>query len=115
MVSRKLPLDDTRLKKLTQVSLEHETVEIRLKSSSTLRYDVLRRMLHNHLNDEYDTLLTHSEVHDWREVSVLEQNVERVWIGECCKSLVVRVFTFSFGALKRGQADAPVTHICSST
>ncbi|GAA5959456.1 hypothetical protein JCM3765_002332 [Sporobolomyces pararoseus] len=58
-------------------------VEIRLKSNSTLRYDVLRRMLHNHLNDEYETLLTHSEVHDWREVSVLEQNVERVWIGEC--------------------------------
>lgn len=42
-------------------------------------------MLHNHLNDEYETLLTHSEVHDWREVAVLEQNVDRVWIGECCE------------------------------
>ncbi|GAA5845714.1 hypothetical protein JCM3766R1_001146 [Sporobolomyces carnicolor] len=58
-------------------------VEVRLKAASTLRYDVLRRMLHNHLNDEYETLLTHSEVHDWREVAVLEQNVDRVWIGEC--------------------------------
>jgi hypothetical protein len=22
-------------------------------------------------------------VHDWRDVAVLEQNIERVWIGEC--------------------------------
>ncbi|GAA5897625.1 Pch2p [Sporobolomyces salmoneus] len=58
-------------------------VEVRLKPNSTLRYDVLRRMLYNHLNDEYETLLTHSEVHDWREVAVLDQNVDRVWIGEC--------------------------------
>ncbi|GAA6025308.1 hypothetical protein JCM11491_002443 [Sporobolomyces phaffii] len=58
-------------------------IEVRLKANSTLRYDVLRRMLHSHLDDEYETLLTHSEVHDWRDVAVLEQNVERVWIGEC--------------------------------
>ncbi|GAA6029000.1 hypothetical protein JCM8097_001545 [Rhodosporidiobolus ruineniae] len=58
-------------------------VEVRLRPTSTLRYDLLRQYLAQHLDSEYETLLTHSEVHDWREVGVLSQNVERVWIGEC--------------------------------
>ncbi|GAA5926275.1 Pch2p [Sporobolomyces koalae] len=58
-------------------------IEVRLRSTSTVRYDLLRTLLHTHLNDEYETLLTHSEVYDWREVPVLAQNVDRVWIGEC--------------------------------
>ncbi|GAA5823877.1 hypothetical protein JCM11251_003328 [Rhodosporidiobolus azoricus] len=58
-------------------------VEVRLKPTSTMRYDLVRNLLHQHLDSEYETLLTHSEVHDWRDVGVLAQNVERVWIGEC--------------------------------
>ncbi|GAA5821263.1 hypothetical protein JCM10212_004223 [Sporobolomyces blumeae] len=58
-------------------------VEVRLQPTSTVRYDLLRRLLHAHFDEEYETLLTHSEVHDWRDVAVLVQNVERVWIAEC--------------------------------
>ncbi|BGP18675.1 hypothetical protein JCM10213v2_006741 [Rhodosporidiobolus nylandii] len=58
-------------------------VEIRLKPTSTVRYDLIRRLMHQHLDGEYETLLTHSEVHDWRDVGVLAQEVDRVWIGEC--------------------------------
>ncbi|GAA6013615.1 hypothetical protein JCM10207_004791 [Rhodosporidiobolus poonsookiae] len=58
-------------------------VEVRLKPTSTMRFDLLRRLLDQHLDSEYETLLTHSEVHDWRDVPVLAQNVDRVWIGEC--------------------------------
>ncbi|GAA5940440.1 hypothetical protein JCM1841_003051 [Sporobolomyces salmonicolor] len=58
-------------------------VEVRLKSTSTVRYDILRRLMHAHFDEEYETLLTHSEVHDWRDVAVLAHNVDRVWIGEC--------------------------------
>ncbi|GAA5893987.1 hypothetical protein JCM6882_007951 [Rhodosporidiobolus microsporus] len=58
-------------------------VEVRLKPTSTMRYDLVRQLLHQHLDSEYETLLTHSEVHDWRDVGVLAMNVERVWIGEC--------------------------------
>ncbi|BGP26603.1 thyroid receptor-interacting protein 13 [Rhodotorula toruloides] len=58
-------------------------VEVRLKPTSTMRYDLIRRLLCQHLDSEYETLLTHSEVHDWRDVGVLAQNVDRVWIGEC--------------------------------
>ncbi|GAA5858012.1 hypothetical protein JCM5353_008163 [Sporobolomyces roseus] len=58
-------------------------VEVRLKSNSTIRYDLLRTLLASHFNEEYETLLTHSEVHDWRDVAVLVQNIDRVWIGEC--------------------------------
>ncbi|BGP42320.1 hypothetical protein JCM10449v2_006325 [Rhodotorula kratochvilovae] len=58
-------------------------VEVRLKPTSTMRYDLIRRLMSQHLDAEYETLLTHSEVHDWRDVSVLAQNVDRVWIGEC--------------------------------
>lgn len=59
-------------------------VEVRLLRTSTMRYDLIRRMLFEHLHSEYDTLLTHSEVQDWREHSTLAQHVDRVWIGECC-------------------------------
>ncbi|GAA5856603.1 hypothetical protein JCM8547_005885 [Rhodosporidiobolus lusitaniae] len=58
-------------------------VEVRLKPTSTLMYNSIRQLMHRHLDSEYETLLTHSEVHDWRDVAVLAQNVERVWIGEC--------------------------------
>ncbi|GJN92360.1 hypothetical protein Rhopal_005390-T1 [Rhodotorula paludigena] len=58
-------------------------VEVRLKPTSTMRYDLIRRLMSQHLDGEYETLLTHSEVHDWRDVGVLAQNVDRVWIGEC--------------------------------
>ncbi|GAA5842023.1 hypothetical protein JCM9279_002758 [Rhodotorula babjevae] len=58
-------------------------VEVRLKPTSTMRYDLIRRLMSQHLDAEYETLLTHSEVHDWRDVAVLAQNVDRVWIGEC--------------------------------
>ncbi|GAA5930767.1 hypothetical protein JCM3775_003860 [Rhodotorula graminis] len=58
-------------------------VEVRLKPTSTMRYDLIRRLMSQHLDAEYETLLTHSEVHDWRDVTVLAQNVDRVWIGEC--------------------------------
>ena len=63
-------------------------VEVRLNSNSTVRYDLLRRLLAAHFNEEYETLLTHSEVHDWRDVAVLAQNIDRVWIGECCTNKV---------------------------
>lgn len=43
--------------------------------------------MHAHLDAEYDTILTHSEVHDWRDVVELAENVDRVWIGECGTSL----------------------------
>ncbi|KPV73534.1 uncharacterized protein RHOBADRAFT_38097 [Rhodotorula graminis WP1] len=62
-------------------------VEVRLKPTSTMRYDLIRRLMSQHLDAEYETLLTHSEVHDWRDVAVLAQNVDRVWIGECSTSL----------------------------
>lgn len=54
-------------------------------------------MMHTHLNDEYETLLTHSEINDWREVAALAQNVDRVWVAECCASfsLLSRPLTFS--------------------
>lgn len=52
-----------------------------------MRYDLIRRLMCQHLDSEYETLLTHSEVHDWRDVGVLAQNVDRVWIGECCASM----------------------------
>lgn len=61
-------------------------VEVRLLPSSTVRFDLIRRMMHTHLNDEYETLLTHSEINDWREVAALAQNVDRVWVAECCAS-----------------------------
>lgn len=61
-------------------------VEVRLKPTSTMRYDLIRRLMSQHLDAEYETLLTHSEVHDWRDVAVLAQNVDRVWIGECSRS-----------------------------
>lgn len=50
-----------------------------------MRYDVLRNLIGKHLDEEYETILTHSEVHDWREIEVLAQHVDRVWIGECCE------------------------------
>ncbi|GAA6016077.1 hypothetical protein JCM8202_005403 [Rhodotorula sphaerocarpa] len=58
-------------------------VEVRLKPTSTMRYDVLRNLVGKHLDEEYETILTHSEVHDWRDIEVLAQHVDRVWIGEC--------------------------------
>lgn len=61
-------------------------VEVRLLPKSTIRYDLIRSMMHAHLDAEYDTILTHSEVHDWRDVVELAENVDRVWIGECCAS-----------------------------
>ena len=51
-----------------------------------MRYALIRRLMSQHLDAEYETLLTHSEVHDWRDVAVLAQNVDRVWIGECSAS-----------------------------
>lgn len=68
--------------------LSHLAVEVRLKATSTLRYDLIRSLLSSYLDNEYETVLTHSEVHDWRDVGVLEQNVDRVWIGECGASSV---------------------------
>lgn len=62
-------------------------VEVRLLQSSTLRYDLIRRMLHTHIDSSYDTLVPHAEINDWRDVAALAQNVDRVWIGECCASL----------------------------
>ncbi|KAK4692857.1 pachytene checkpoint protein 2, partial [Phenoliferia sp. Uapishka_3] len=58
-------------------------IEVRLLPTSTIRYDLIRRMLHTHLDSTYDTLVPHAEVQDWREVGVLSREVERVWIGEC--------------------------------
>ncbi|GAA5974715.1 hypothetical protein JCM11641_007236 [Rhodosporidiobolus odoratus] len=58
-------------------------IEVRLLPTSTMRYDLIRRLMHQHLDSEYETLLTHAEVHDWRDVGVLAQNVDRVWVGDC--------------------------------
>lgn len=51
-----------------------------------MRYDVLRNLISKHLHAEYDGLRTHAEVHDWRDVEVLAQHVDRIWIGECGES-----------------------------
>lgn len=66
------------------ISVAFSSVEVRLLPDSTLRYDILRSMITIHLNAEYETLLTLSEVNDWREVASLSREVERVWVGECC-------------------------------
>ncbi|BGP10258.1 hypothetical protein JCM10049v2_006141 [Rhodotorula toruloides] len=107
-------------------------VEVRLKPTSTMRYDLIRRLMCQHLDSEYETLLTHSEVHDWRDVGVLAQNVDRVWIGECslpspavpldhvCLSLHIyqppsssrlTEFTTSAHADEDGDSDVPAASV----
>lgn len=58
-------------------------VEVRLKSASKIRVDLIRRLVHSHLESEYETLLTHSNVSDWQDVAALSANIDRIWIGEC--------------------------------
>ena len=58
-------------------------MEVRVKSNSKIRVDLLRRLVHTHLESEYETLLTNARVDDWQEVSALSANIERIWIGEC--------------------------------
>ena len=59
-------------------------------SSTNLMFSRIRNMVAQHLDNEYETLLTNSAVDDWREVPGLEKHVERIWIGECCRSSLVR-------------------------
>lgn len=58
-------------------------VEVRLKPTSKLRFDLIRNMVATHLDTSYSTLVTNSLIDSWTEVDVLERNVDRVWIGEC--------------------------------
>ncbi|GAA5869127.1 hypothetical protein JCM3774_003958 [Rhodotorula dairenensis] len=61
-------------------------VEVRLKPSCSLRYDVVRNLIGQHLQVEYESVLTHSEVYDWQDIEILNRNVDRIWIGECSLS-----------------------------
>ncbi|TKA52078.1 hypothetical protein B0A53_04738 [Rhodotorula sp. CCFEE 5036] len=58
-------------------------VEVRLTPTCGLRFDVLRKFIRQHLESEYESVLTHSEVYDWQDAVVLKNNLERIWIGEC--------------------------------
>lgn len=60
-------------------------VEVRLTPTCGLRFDVLRKFIRQHLESEYESVLTHSEVYDWQDAVVLKNNLERIWIGECCQ------------------------------
>ena len=71
-----------------QKTTTHAAVEVRLLATSTIRYDLIRRMLHTHLDATFDEVVALQELDDWREVLSLRQNVERVWVAECGKSPV---------------------------
>lgn len=58
-------------------------IEVRLRASSTIRYDVVRRIVYTHLANEYAALVTEQEIHSWRDVAILCDHVERIWVAEC--------------------------------
>ncbi|GAA5991775.1 hypothetical protein JCM10908_001136 [Rhodotorula pacifica] len=64
-------------------------VEVRLKPDSTLRCDILRNLVSQHLHNDHPNVLTETSIEDWKEIAILEQHVDRIWVGECSLSTSV--------------------------
>ena len=73
----------------THLKATHEhmmrTVEARTKASSRIRYDILQRNLHQFIEQNYSSLVADTELTEWDDVQVLDDNLELVRVAECCE------------------------------
>jgi hypothetical protein len=59
------------------------TVEARLKASSTIRHDTIRRLLYAFITSSYTSLIVSTTLYEWSEVPVLSTHLSSVRVAEC--------------------------------